>query len=216
MTRILISLSFFMGLLSVLSGNDGGYLEKSVSKVQGETAAEPVAVDLALLKRTPTRLEIQVKVKNLGERPVVVVTDPVRLDGSEGVYLSLNENDSSQLELAFAVYPPPFYTRLAPKTRVTFRRLEAGGAYQTNVVLDTPLKDTKPPWGETPNTELIDLAKIHQIRANVGILPDDPGVHDAFTNNRSPDGFELVKKGPFKGKLLFELQALVSSRILKL
>lgn len=64
--------------------------------------------------------------------------------------------------------------------------------------------------------QAINLEKIQQVRANVGVLPHDVGVHEAMANEISADGFELVKSRPLRGKLLFELQTLVSSKILKL
>jgi hypothetical protein len=157
-----------------------------------------------------------VTVSNTGNRPVLIVTDPVRLDGSRGAYVSLNEKIPSQLELAFIVYPPPSYTRIAPKTQVTFRRLEAGARYEAKIILTSPLKDTKPPWGEWQDTRTIDVAKIQEVVAKVGILPDDPAIHDALLNVRASEGFEMVKSGLLKGKLLFEIQTTTSSKILRL
>ena len=215
--KVLIVLGLFIIAVFGTSRNNSACWESSAANVHVAAQVVPdVVVDLEILKRTSARLELQLKVSNTGKTPILVVTDPVRLDGSKGAYLSINEANSSQLEVAFAVYPPPFYTRLAPKTAVRFRTLNAGGTYENTVVLNTPLKETKPPWGDTPHVHAIDLEKIQQVRANVGVLPHDVGVREAIANEISADGFELVKSGPLKGKLLFELQTLVSSKILKL
>jgi hypothetical protein len=215
--KIPVLLSLFLSTVSGLNSNNFRGTQINLATVHDAVQMVPaVVVDVEMLKRVPGRLEFQVRVSNTGEKSVLIITDPLRLDGSKGAYLSLNEKNSSQLELAFAIYPPPVYTRLAPKTSVTLTKLGAGQIYQTKVVLDTPLTETKPPWGETPHVQMINLAKIEQIIANVGVLPDDPGVHEAVAHERSPDGFEIVKSGPFKGRLLFELQRLVSSMILKL
>jgi hypothetical protein len=178
---------------------------------QLSSAKSDVVVSLRLLERTPNQLKFQIKVSNSGARPVLIVTDPVRLDGSKGVYLSLNEKDPTLLELGLEVFPPPPYTRLAPKNRVTFKQLEAGGTYEEEVVVQVPLEETKPPWGNMPDAQTIDITKVRQVRVNVGVLPDEPEVREAFANDPSPEGMEVIKSGPLKGESLFEIQEIVSS-----
>ena len=164
---------------------------------------------------TGTRLEFKVRVTNDSEKAVLVVTDPIRVDGLRGAYLSLNENNPAQLELRFEIFASPLYTTYAPKNRVTFLRLEPGATHQERIVLQSPLKGTKPPWGEWQDTQSIDMTNIQQVVARVGILPDDPAIHAALENVRSPDGLENVRSGQFQGKLLFEIQSVICSKIVK-
>ena len=185
----------------------------TTSGPQAATVTAGVTVDLLLLERTATRLEFEIKVTNGSEKAVLVVSDPIRVDGLSGAYLSFNENNPAQLELRFEIFAPPVYTVYAPKNRVTFLRLEPGATHQEKILLQSPLKDTKPPWGEWQDTQPIDMTKIQRVIAKVGILPADPAIHAALENVRSPDGLEKVKSGPFQGKVLFEIQSVISSKI---
>jgi hypothetical protein len=108
-------------------------------------------------------------------RPVLESTNGLR-----GAYLSLNENNPAQLELRFEVCGPPIYTVYAPKNRVTVLRLEPGATNQEKILLQSPLKDTKPPWGEWQDTQSIDLTNIQQVIARVGVLPDDPAIYKSL------------------------------------
>jgi hypothetical protein len=165
---------------------------------------------------TGTQLDFNIKVTNGSEKAVLVVSDPIGVDGLRGAYLSLNEDNPTQLELRFEIFAPPPYTVYAPKNRVTFLRLEPGATHHERIVLQSPLKSTKPPWGEWQDTHSIDMTNVRQVVARVGILPDDPAIHAALENVRSPDGVEKVRSGPFQGKLLFEIQTVISSKIVNI
>jgi hypothetical protein len=216
MIRTLALLTIFMSILGGMTGNNSAEPESSVTSIQQVAALNGVLVDLVLLERTPTRLKFQVQITNTRAIAVLVVSNPVRVDGSKGAYLSLNQNNADRLEIHFTVFPPPIYTIYAPKNRVTFLRLNSGATHIEQVVLDNPFNDTKPPWGEWQDTKPLDIRKIQHVVANVGILPDDPAIHAALSNVPSPDGLEVVESGPLKGKPLFEVQTIVSSKIIKL
>jgi hypothetical protein len=204
-------LILFMNLPSAMHGNNTSGSENSAHQSVGG----PV-VELVLLERSPKQLKFQVKIKNTGERAVLIVSDPVRVDGSRGAYLSLDEHKPDLLEIAFAFFPLPIYTIYAPKHRVTTLRLDPGATHVEHVVWDEPFKDTKPPWGEWIDTKRINVENVRQVVAKVGVLPDDPAVHAALVHVDNPRGLERAESGPLKGKVLYEIQALVSSNIVKL
>jgi hypothetical protein len=187
---------------------------------QAATAAsfEPdrVSVTLHIIERTPTRLKFHLQIRNSGDHSVLIISDSVRIDGSEGMYISLGGDDSSLLEVSSQVFPPPNYTILAPKHRVTYRLLYPGTAYEEEVLLKAPLSETEPPWREMLTPRNIDLTRLQSLELKVGVLPDEPGVRQAFAAERSPTGLEIVKNGSFKGKPLFEIQSIVSSDKVKL
>jgi hypothetical protein len=94
-----------LGLLLVLFASTAGevkwnslsYGGKDPKVFQDVTPTkQAIVVTLCLLERTPTRLKFQMKVLNTGDKSVFIVTDPVRVDGSRGVYVWLNENDPTQ------------------------------------------------------------------------------------------------------------------------
>ena len=205
-------LILFMSLPSTMYGN----CSDSGNNIHRFVDGDGIVVDLVLLEHSPKQLKFEVRIKNMGERAVLIVSDPVRVDGDRGAYLSLDERDPGLLEIAFAVFPPPLYTLLAPKHHVTFLRLDPGATHVEEVVLDDPFKDTKPPWGEWNDTKPINFENLRQVVAKVGILPDDPAVHALLVNLAEPHGLERVESGPLKGKALFRIQTIVSSGIVKL
>lgn len=208
-------LILFMSLPNKMYGDDFSGSGKRATQTN-QFAGGGVVVELVLLERSPKQLKFQVRIKNTSERAVLIVSDPMRVDGDRGAYLSLDERNPGLLEIAFAVFPPPIYTIYAPKNRVTFLRLDPGATHVEEVVLDEPFHDTKPPWGEWNDTKPINVENLRQVVAKVGVLPDDPGVHAALVNVYKPHGLERVNVGPLKGKALFEIQTLVSSNMVKL
>jgi len=212
---ILPPLILLMNVLGGISGNDYADSGNSATETQTGAVGVPV-VDLVLLERTPKQLKFQVKINNTGERAVLIVSDPVRVDGSAGAYLSLDKSNPHLLEMDFTVFPPPLYTIYAPKNRVTFLRLDPGATHTEEVVLDQPFKDTKPPWGEWQDTKRINIENLQQVVARIGVLPDDPAVHAALINVPAPNGLERVSGGPLKGKMLLDIQTIVSSNVVKL
>jgi len=218
MTNLITALSLLIFLMSLPSGMiDHKPLssEKNVTQSQQLTGGG-TSVELVLVERSPKRLKFQVRINNSGEKAILIVSDPVRVDGDRGAYLSLNEHHPGLLEIAIAVYEPPIYTIYAPKHRVTFLRLAPGDTHVEDIVLDEPLKDTKPPWGEWNDTKRIDIENVREVVAKVGVLPGDPAVSASLVNVASPHGLERVTSGPLKGKALFEIQTLVSSNVVKL
>jgi hypothetical protein len=171
-----------------------------------------VNASIELLERTSSQLKFRLKVTNEGDYPVLIVTDPVRADGTTGPYLLLAEDDPSLLKLAFEVFPPPAYTILAPKNRVTYASLEPDKTYEKEVLLIAPLVETKPPWGTDWRAEAINISAIRDVYVGVGVLCDQPEVREAFASERTPTGLEMIKQGELKGKSLFEIQTTVLSK----
>jgi len=208
-------LILFMSLPSKMPSHNGSDRMNSATGTH-RSAGGPVVIDLVLLERTSKRFKFQVRIKNTGERAVLIVSDPVRVDGDRGAYLSVDDHNQGLLKIAFTVFPPPIYTIYAPKNHVTFLRLDPGATHVEEVVWDQPFKDTKPPWGEWHDTKRISVENLREAVAKVGVLPDDPGVNASFVNEVSPEGLERVMSGPLKGKVLNEIQTIVSSNTVKL
>jgi hypothetical protein len=213
MTKLITTLPLLIFLISLpgINNDKTSGSDKNVTQSGGGAV-----VELILVERSPKRLKFQVRINNSGERAVLIVSNPVRVDGDRGAYLSLNEHNPDLLEVAFAVYEPPIYTIYAPKHRVRFLRLGPGETHVEDVVLDEPFKDTKPPWGEWNDTKRIHIVNVREVVAKVGVLPDEPAVHASLVNVASPHGLERITSGPLKGKALFEVQTLVSSNVVKL
>lgn len=212
---ILPLLFLFVSLPSEMHGyNASGLRNSSIGTHQ--SVGSPVVVDLVLLERSQKQWKFRVTIKNTGEKTVLIVADPVRVDGDRGPYLSVDEHNPRVLEIAFTVFPPPIYTIYAPQNHVTFLRLDPGATHVEEVAWHEPFKDTKPPWGEWNDTKPIDVTNVREVVAKVGVLPDDPNVHAALKNVAWPHGLETVRTGPLKGKALVEIQTIVSSNTVKL
>ena len=214
--RTFITLVSFVSLLCAQSVINSDGLLNGAPVPQTVPSGAGVVVELVLLERKPNHLKFQVKIKNTSDVAVLIVSGPVRVDGSKGAYLSLNDSNRSLLEIQFTVFPPPIYTIYAPKDHVTFVRLARGATQIHEVLLEHPLKETKPPWGEWIDQKSLNFADIHQVVAKLGVLPDDPGVHSSLANVPSADGGEMVESGPLKGKALFKIQTIVSSNVIDL
>jgi hypothetical protein len=202
-TRLLLN------TIVVLAGATSAY---SQSAVLPSFEPDRVTVNLRMVELTPTRIKFHLQVKNAGDHSVLIVSDPVSVEGSEGMYLSLGTDDVSLLEVSSQVFPPPNYTILAPKHRVTYRSLDPGTAYEKDILLEAPLTETEPPWRGMLTPRAIDLTRIHYMELKVGVLPDEPGVREAFATELSPTGLEFVRSGSLKGKSLFRLQYIASTK----
>ena len=210
---ILPTLILVMAALCGVGGRTSVFAMSNVTGAQAATDTAGVTVELLLVERTTSRMEFEVKVANGSEKAILVVSNPISVDGLKGPYLSLDENNPAQLELLFKIFAPAVYTVYAPKNHVTFLRLAPGAMHQEKILLQNPLKDTKPPWGDWQDTQPIDITNIQRVVARVGVLPDVPAIHAALENVVSPAGLEKVKSGPFQGKRLFEIQSVISSKI---
>jgi hypothetical protein len=212
-----LSLLVSIALLWDFSLNNFSVPNEAIWSVHKPTSnTDNIKVSLNLLQRTSTQLKFEIEVKNLGGGSAFIVTNPVRLDGTKGVYLSLNEDDPTLLELRLEVFPPPVYTRLAPKTKVTLKRLESDEIYKEEFILKTPFEETKPPYGRTPNKRPIQLSEVQHIIARLGVFPDESGVRGELVNDSCCTGLETTESGLFKGKPLFEIQKVISSEKIKL
>ena len=205
---------FLSCLLTVTAGFSS--VESNGPVVQGVDPAHGVVVEAVLLERTQAHLRFQVRVRNASDKAVLIVSDPVRVEGSKGPYLSLNESNPGLLELRFELFPLPVHTIYAPKHRVTLLPLAPGATHLEDVMLKIPFRNTRPPWDESLRTSAIDIAKIHEVVAKVGIFPDDAAIRVMLSNIDAFHGLESPSSGPLKGKVLFEIQTVVSSKPLKL
>jgi len=205
-------------IISVWNLRWPGYSSPVFSQSAGAALCDycNVKVSLSLLERTSTQLKFQARITNTSSRSVLIVTNPVRVDGSAGPYISLNADEPSLLELGFRVFPPPGYDILATNDRVTYTRVEPGMTHHEELLLQAPIEETEPPWRGMAKPQDINLAKVQYVKFNVGVLPDEPEIREAFARELSPTGLELVKTGRFKGKSLFKVQGIVSSERVKL
>lgn len=184
-----------------------------------------VNATIRLTKYLSTRWEFELEVRNSGNHSVFVMSDPVRMDNSRGVYLTINKENSAILEMSLKLFPRPKYLPLTFATCVTLKRLAPNEIYKETIILYIPLQQTDPPYEDTPNSSLrgkqfIDIGKIGYVKAEIGILPDEEGIQDFMKHKEGVGpfayGLEKVEKGIFKGKNLLELQTTIYTDVIHL
>jgi hypothetical protein len=180
----------------------------------------PVEVSLRALNLSSERWVIEVGWQNTGDRPVFIMTDPVRADGSKGPYVHADESDSSVINFAIQVYPQPPFTIYVNHSGVKLRRLEAKEVYTQRFTLAPPGRATIPPYEPSYTPKVIDLNKIRFARVRVGILPDDEGVRDFALRKNNINaysyGIEVLSVGALKEKRIVDIQTVVSSNEINL
>ncbi|HXG06731.1 MAG TPA: hypothetical protein VNI77_05320, partial [Nitrososphaera sp.] len=137
-----------------------------------------IELKLRLLQRQPDKWEFELTLHNGGKHPLFFMTDPTRSDRSSGPYISLDANDISTLDISARLYLPPIYSLYVNDAHVKLKRIEPNTTHSEIFTIGFPLKETIPPYGETPERHIIDHTKIKFIKASIGILPDDEGVRD--------------------------------------
>jgi hypothetical protein len=201
--------------VTAFAGAAGGQEARTAGGGPGG-GAEGVGAQLRLLRTTPAGWELELTVSNGGRRAVYLMTDPVRAAGSRGPYLSVDPSDPSTLDLGVRLYPKPEYTLYADNTMVTLERLEPGASRAQRFTVAPPAEETLPPYPKgTIIPRPIRTGDIKCVRGYVGVLPDEEGVRAYLRSKEGvgpyADGDERLEAGSFKGKLLIDLQTLVST-----
>jgi hypothetical protein len=195
-----------------------GLPNKSLSGGENSKVSD-VHVTLRVLEARSQSLRLELKVHNAGEQPVFVMTDPTRSDGSRGIYVSVDKDDPTVLEINIRLYPRPTYFLYSNAARVRLERIEPNSSYAERYSMNIPTEETMPPYGESLGRNRIDHKVIRSIKATVGILPDEAGIRDLIKRKAAGpfvNGLEEVIKGSFEGKRLIALQELFSSPSIKL
>lgn len=207
-----------IGLLAGLLVNPGDSysLSNRLYDPPDERASEvdQIKVDLKLLKTLPDKLEMEVTIQNTGGQDVFVMTDPLRVDGSKGPYVSMADESSGTLDVEVKVYPPPHYFLLSNSAAVKLQKLAAGDTLKEVFHVSLPLSETMPPYGDNPQRKQIDPSRLQFVRATVGVLPYDEGIRDLLQRKRfGPfvNGVEELMQGSFKNKRIIDLQRVYTS-----
>jgi hypothetical protein len=186
-----------------------------------EEIINPIEIDVGLrvLKRTGSYWEFELTIQNKADHSVYVMINPSRADDSNGHFITLDKKDSSILEISSHVYPLPPYFLITNSTSVELKQMAPMTSYTEAIIVKLPMQESMPPYGDTPKRISIDANNIKQVRAAIGILPDEDGVRDLL--KRKPmgpfvNGREEMMKGSFKGKRLIDLQTVIYSEMLKL
>jgi hypothetical protein len=180
---------------------------------------EKIELKLELLQATIDLWDFKVTVQNIGNKPVFVMTNPYRADGTKGWYVSLDEKNSSVLEISSRIYPDPPYFLMYNGSGVMLKQLSPNAVHSERISIKIPIKETMPPYGTELERMAIDHKNIKFVRAVVGLVPDEEGIREVFEHKVVPGsvtGAEEIMKGSFKGKRLIDLQTVAYSVMVSL
>jgi len=175
----------------------------------------PMVEVIAKLKsKSEGLMVLEILVKNSGDVPAYVVTDPRRVDRSKGPYIDTDSTDASTLICSVQLYPPNPFHPFVDGTSVHLLRLEPGASHVEVVQLSWPLRTTEPPFSGAPGTRDIPATSIKRIEVRVGVLPTSASLMELVARKRIPHdaftGMERIEVGS-NLESLYEIQTVVSS-----
>jgi hypothetical protein len=205
----LISIEFSSNNAQAMhSGPSGGSSMTEIGAIKG------IDVELKAVKTTPSHWELELTMRNNADYSINVMINPARTDGSNGPYITLNKEGGSILEISSHLYPPPPYFLYTNKAGVELKLLLPKTSYTEALIIKFPRQETMPPYRDKLERIEINADNIKNVRAAVGILPDEDGVRDLLKHKPIGPfvyGREEIMKGSFKGKRLIDLQTIVYS-----
>ena len=166
------------------------------AQVQRSPDLMMVKVSVHLENRTGDLLTVNVTIRNEDDKPMYVVTRPIRADGSPGPYISVDPNVPSRLILATRFYPLPSFEVFKYEASLHLDLLAPGSSYTEKLDVQMPLRTTEPPFSEQPGTRLIPHDSIRSLQVQIGVLPASDALsalvhrkasHDLFTGMEVSD-----------------------------
>jgi hypothetical protein len=93
-------------------------------------------------------LTVRVEIKNEGPDPIYIETKPVREDGSDGPYVTVDPLGPSRLVVAIRFYPLPKFGVFNYEAGVHLEWLAPGKTNSEILVIKLPLRSTEPPFSD--------------------------------------------------------------------
>jgi hypothetical protein len=221
LTSVLICLLLIsMTSLSMLSRREQTNLCLTRSVPPDCNADGTSQIQMRVLPRLlPNGWELETTITNRGRNSVLIMTEPVRVDGSKGPYIMLNKMAQGSLDVQVQLYRLPIYSIYTNRTLVRLERLGPGQNRTEKLEITFPTEETMPPYGETPERNPVLRDQIKVLNVSLGILPDEEGIRDILQRKSvGPwvDGLEELMTGAHRGKRLIELQTVVCSGSIRL
>ncbi|HNG92330.1 MAG TPA: hypothetical protein PLB32_06005 [Acidobacteriota bacterium] len=183
--------------------------------VQQENHSEStITVDLYPVEIRREKIEVEIKIHNSGNCAVYVTSRPQWSNGSKGVYFQANDA-RKVLELSTHLYSTSGSIIIElDQTGAELQKLNPGESCSERFTLQFPLYEKLLPYLVLSLPKKIDLEQIKFIQAAVGVIPFDTGIEEILNESASRicvTGNTTLKKGPFKGKNLIDLQKVIHS-----
>lgn len=208
----IIGVVLFVYLVTLGQGN------AQVRSGQHETDRGVVlAVDLR--KAEKKELQYTFELRNDGSKAVFYGTNPRQVDGVFTPYVSVDEKDSTLVNVQWRVFHPAIILVIenggVNKAGIELKRLEPGETIRDTVFIKWPLAETVPPYLRRVYKK-VEQGTIKRLRFTVGYFEEEEGILEFLT--RKPFGWfikghERLDTGVFKGKEFYEIQKLVSLEV---
>lgn len=178
--------------------------------------SDMIEVNLKTIVRASNSLEFQLTVVNKSDQAVFLLTNPTRVNGSEGFYFNVNKTTHFLVEVRSHFFPPPPFHLYSNNTALKLTELMPKGTYIVKIMMSLPLKESAPPY--TTDFQDIESDIIRRIQVFIGVIQDDEGVRELLAAKKGLSiyfgGAETLNKGEFRGKMLREVQTIITSPIL--
>jgi hypothetical protein len=150
---------------------------------------------------------------NLDER-IYVASNPIRVDGSAGPYIS-QSNSPSQVVIESRVYEPTYPPPYNPATIVSLIAVDPGGSFVLDMSISWPLMETVPPINLEFRKKQIDRENVETIQFAVGYFIEETELLKLLERKAfgwTVSGSELIRSSNIPVPL-YKVQQLVSTTI---
>jgi hypothetical protein len=200
---------FIVGLLTIIPGGFSNHM----SEVRYQS--EGLQLTLRIEKVTAKEVVLKAKIRNTTNQQVYIASNPVRVDGSMGFYLSLDSKDRI-LRIESRVFgldrPSPY----SDQTAVAVKELASMAEVEETITIVHEQLETVPPVDLHINRKRIDLTTVKTLQVRYGFFFENSGIREVLKNKLyGPwiNGREQVRVGTTDRKHLCELQNLVSDSV---
>ena len=183
----------------------------------GETRPAQPEIELAIgkVEIDVAKIRFELNIRNKGKSSIFIATDPSRVDGSKGFYVSSPHGDG-EIKLESRVFGPDRPSPYSDKTSVRLKKLVHDEEFVEIVELAFPVTETVPPVDYNYNRKNISLQDLETIEVSIGYFYEDEGVNEILQYKQKGwflTGFEMIRHGDNRGKLLYETQKIVTTKI---
>lgn len=189
------------------------------NKIKNGLTIDDIQIDLTVSKYNSQELNVTAKIENKSNKPVYVVVETTKKNGSAGPYLFLDK-DSTVLSIASSFFAQEWgVIAEQDKSRFKLQKLEVGASYEWTITVSNLIKEIIPTYREQSDMKAIDLTVVKKIKFLVGTVPYFEEAANVITDSPlSPylTWNTLIKRGRYKNRFLYEMQAVITTeKVLK-
>ncbi len=177
---------------------------------------QKVGLTYVILERTKKKLRVELTLVNNGKQTIYVGTNPRRIDGTPGFYISAAESSNHSITVSSRVFAPLVYSPYSVHHGIELKRLLPNKELKISVILESPLVESIPPTDLPLDLKKCDLEIVKTIRFEFGYFTEDEGL-DALLDSKATgwfvNGLERIATGNWAKKRVFEVQEIASVKV---